>query len=394
LNLNFYNLFKYKFDAENILLNENNNKIINLPITSKNIKLNYFKFKNKYNFINSEILFEEQEAGIINYFKILSTCLTELNLSENTNIDINILKLNTLDINFNILLDLKSFTCGFDNSQFDSNELLHYNLYYIYLAICKAESDLVTIDTILLDNSTKITYLLSKESLIMALTEFLIINTEQKFSTFDDITEFFNNFSNRFNFEKTSTIEVNNNIRLSVLDLVYFCDILGHKLAIIYNLIEAFKNTYCKTQLSVKKEKELIEFYRLLTVNQCAHTFGVKPFTFDIYHIDKDLRFTEYGDNIENYTKITITHDMICKNYLKNACLDNTKLYLFKIDFSTDQNSWSTLNPFIINNMDINKYDIISRNDIFSCKERKSIDNIELYDDTMIDNILDEEENE
>lgn len=395
-NLKFSNLFKYKFDIRKLNNNDCYIKNINLPFASDDIKLNYYKFKNKYNLIETENIFESYQ--VINYFKILNDCLNKINLSDNMKIDKTILANNKIDFNFDIRLNLSENILYSDiiNYQISSN-ITYNNLYVLYKTICETSNDTITYylknsETYYLKKPdvTYIKYMFNKQLLINAVCEYLSITTNAVFSNLNDIEQFFTNYSD-FDFNQLTTIEISNNYQISLLELIYVCDIIGHKLSIMYNLSDAFENTFCKSELSETQELQLSRFMNTFE-HTLSHIYGAQHFSMDIYYIDSELKYIEAGDDLNNYTKITLTNKTGINNYLKNACIDNSKLYVFKIDFSTDKNGWSTLNPFIINNKNADKYQVISINDKYMDKYINKFNNSKVYTDDELFSILDEEE--
>ena len=385
-------MFKYKFDTHKLNTNDCYIKNINLPFASDDIKLNYYKFKNKYNLIETENVFEYYQ--VINYFKILNDCLNKINLSDNMKIDKTILANNKIDFNFDIRLNLSENILYSDiiNHQISSN-ITYNNLYILYKTICETSNDTITYYLKNLNDVNCIKYIFNKHLLITALCEFLSIATNAEFSNLNDIEQFFTNYSD-FDFNQLTTIEISNNYQISLLELIYVCDIIAHKLSIMYNLSDAFENTFCKSELSETQKLQLTRFMNTFD-RTLSHICGLQQFSMDIYYIDSELKYTEAADDLNNYTKITLTNKTGINNYLKNACINNSKLYVFKIDFSTDKNGWSTLNPFIINNKDADKYQVISIIDKYLDKYINKFNNkntCDIYTDDELFSILDEEE--
>lgn len=386
-NLKFSNLFKYKFNSSKLNTDDCYIKNINLPFAIDDIKLNYYKFKNKYNLIETENIFEYYQ--VINYFKILNDCLNKINLSDNMKIDKTILANNKIDFDFDIQLNLSENILYSDIIDHQISQNITYNnLYVLYKTICETSNDTITYYLNLnYDNCIK--YIFNKQLLLNALYEFLSITTNIEFSTLNDIEQFFTNYSD-FDFNQLTTIEISNNYQISLLELIYVCDIIAHKLSIMFNLSNAFENTFCKSELSETQKIQLNRFMNIFD-RTLSHIYGSQQFSMDIYYIDSKLKYTEAGDDLNNYTKLTLTNKTGINNYLKKACIDNSKLYVFKIDFSKVKNGWSTLNPFIINNKDADKYQLIS----FADKNINKFNNknvCDVYTDDELFSILDEEE--
>jgi hypothetical protein len=269
-----------------------------------------------------------------------------------------------LDINFDINLNLANYYLSETDNEYDNRHSIYKNLKTLYNLICQSDDN---INVYRLFNRSCKKYIFNKQSVVNALCEFLSIETENTISTFEEISNFFNTHTD-FTFNNMS-ISINMNYTVSVLELIYLCNILGNKLNIINNLSMSFTNTFgnfSKLTSDIYNNKLLCFNYLTCKYYYCTNIFGVKPFSIDVYTIDQMLGATDAGDDINNYKKITLTHKNVMPNFLDNACIDNTKLYLFKIEFKTNKSGWSTLNPFIINHKDLDKYHIINKLEVFS----------------------------
>lgn len=150
------------------------------------------------------------------------------------------------------------------------------------------------------------------------------------------------------------------------MELIFAANIFGNKLMIVNNLCDSYNKTYClPDNLSKEKQIEIQHFDQLLHNEILNNIFGIVPFTFDVYYIDDAVKHLNIANDINNYKKITITHKNVTHNFLDGACIDNTKLYVFKIEFKTNKNGLNILNPFIIKNKDVNKYQIVNKYDVF-----------------------------
>lgn len=174
------------------------------------------------------------------------------------------------------------------------------------------------------------------------------------------------------------------------MELLFAANIFGNKLSIVNNLCNSYNKTYCLSDnLSKEKQIEIQHFDKLLYNDILNNIFGITPFTFDVYYIDDAVKHLKIADDINNYKKITVTHKNTTQDFLDGACINNTKLYVFKIEFKTNKNGLSILNPFIIKNKDVNKYQVVNKYDV--CLKHSTEKNIgQLIDKTKQDilNIL------
>lgn len=169
--LQYIDLFQYKF-GKNIIKDSNPIKG-HLPIILNNIIPKYFKFNNKLNPIYIENYLNTNY--IINYFKILYTCLNELHLNNNFAINKDILINNKVDLNFDFNLNLLEMNILDTPFKQEKDITIFKNLYNIVKIINKNQN----IDKITFyDNkhNSKL-YVFDKQLLVNALCEFLTIHT-------------------------------------------------------------------------------------------------------------------------------------------------------------------------------------------------------------------------
>jgi hypothetical protein len=133
--LQYTDLFQYKFGKT--IMRDSNPIKGHLPITLNNIIPKYFKFKNKLNQIYIENYLNTNY--IINYFKILYTCLNELHLNNNFVINKDILINNKVDLNFDFNLNLSEMNISDKPTEDSENINIFRNLYNIVkrIRVCK-----------------------------------------------------------------------------------------------------------------------------------------------------------------------------------------------------------------------------------------------------------------